>query len=146
MVIESGDTGHKHMCLDKFLKLVYPVSIYMYIETGWRITSVKFLLPFSLDSITILKFATILPDTSRPPNMCYCGKCFDNNLEMAAHNSEVHEDGYTCGYEGGTGPILPVALYPNSSSSEGPHVVHVYLENKVAWFPPFTVLVFELTP
>ena len=33
--------------------------------------------------------------------MCYCGKCFDNNLEVAAHNSETHKDGYTCRYEEG---------------------------------------------
>ena len=33
--------------------------------------------------------------------MCYCGKNFDNSLEVAAHNAEFHKDGYTCGYEGG---------------------------------------------
>ena len=33
--------------------------------------------------------------------MCYCGKNFDNSLEVAAHNAESHKDGYTCGYEGG---------------------------------------------
>ena len=67
-----------------FLKPAHLVSIF--------ITSVKFLLPLSLDSMTILKFATILTDTSRPPNMCYCGKNFDNSLEVAAHNAESHKD------------------------------------------------------
>ena len=85
----------------KFVKVVYLVPIHVYTDTSWRITGVKFLLPFSPDSITILKFATILPDTSKPPNMCYCGKCFDNNLEVAAHNSESHKDGNTHRYEGG---------------------------------------------
>ena len=44
------------------------------------------------------------------------------------------------------GWCLPVALCPNTSSSEGPYAVHAYLENKVIRFPPFTVLVFELAP
>ena len=64
------------------------------------ITSVKFLQPVSLDSITILKFATILPDTSRPPNLCYCGKAFDNILEVTTHDTEAHKNGYKCAYEG----------------------------------------------
>ena len=41
---------------------------------------------------------------------------------------------------------LPVASCRNSSSSEWLHAVHACLENKVVRFPPFTVLVFELTP
>ena len=82
---------------------VNPVSIFVYIDISWKITSVKFLQPVSLDSIIVLKFATILPDTSRPPNMCYCGKAFDNVLEVAAHDTEAHKNGYKCGYEGGTG-------------------------------------------
>ena len=41
---------------------------------------------------------------------------------------------------------LPVALRPNSSSVEGPHVMHVYLENKVIRFPPFTILLFKVAP
>ena len=53
----------------KFLNAVNLVSICVYINISWKITSVKFLQPVSPDSITILKFATILPDTSRPPNM-----------------------------------------------------------------------------
>ena len=82
----------------------------MYIDTSWRITGVKFLLLFSPDLITILKFANILPDTSRPPNMCYCGKCFDNSLEVAAHNNESHKDGYTCRYEGEQDPYVTKAM------------------------------------
>ena len=39
---------------------------------------------------------------------------------------------------------LPVALCPNSSYVEGPHVVHAYLEDKVIRFPRFTVLVFKV--
>ena len=35
--------------------------------------------------------------------MCYCGKAFDNILEVAAHDTEAHKNGYKCGYEGGTG-------------------------------------------
>ena len=31
--------------------------------------------------------------------MCYCGKTFDNQLEVDAHNSEAHKEEYTCGYE-----------------------------------------------
>ena len=75
----------------KFLNPVNPVSICVYIDTSWKITGVKFLQPVSPDSITVLKFATILPDTSRPPNMCYCGKAFDNILEVAAHDTEAHK-------------------------------------------------------
>ena len=41
---------------------------------------------------------------------------------------------------------LPVASCPNSSPTEGPHVVHAYLENKVISFPPFTILVFKVAP
>ena len=79
----------------------------MYIDIGWTITGVKFLLPFSLDSITILKFATILTDTSRPPNMCYCGKNFDNSLEVAAHNAESHtEDTHVDMRGGGQDPSV----------------------------------------
>ena len=78
------------------------------------------MLPFSLDLITISKFSTVLPDTSRPPNMCYCGKSFDNNLEVVAHNSESHKDGYTCGYEGGTGPTCN-----KSSGDKGKMWIHV---------------------
>ena len=89
----------------KFLNPVNLVSIYVYIDTGWMITGVKFLQPVSPDSITISKFTTILPDTSRPPNMCYCGKTFDNILEVAAHDTEAHKNGYKYAYEGGTGVI-----------------------------------------
>ena len=71
----------------------------MYIDTGWMITGIKFLQLVSPDSITILKFATILPDTSRPPNMCYCGKTFHNVLEVAAHDTEAHKKGYKCAYK-----------------------------------------------
>ena len=63
------------------------------------ITGVKFLQLVSPDSITVLKFAAILPDTSRPPNMCYCGKTFDNVLEVAAHDTEAHKKGYKCEYK-----------------------------------------------
>ena len=47
MVIESGDSGHKK-CVQikfsniKFLNLVKLTLIYVYIDTGWMITSVKF--------------------------------------------------------------------------------------------------------
>ena len=81
------------------------VSIYVYIDTGWMITGVKFLQLVSLDSITVLKFTTILPDTSRPPNMCYCGKAFDNILEVAAHDTQAHKSGYKCANKRGTGVI-----------------------------------------
>ena len=87
------------------MNLVNPVSIYVYIDTSWMITSVKFLQLVSPDSITILKFANILPDTSRPPNICCCGKAFGNVLEVAAHDTEAHKNGYKCAYEGGIGVI-----------------------------------------
>ena len=37
--------------------------------------------------------------------MRYCGESFDNSLEVAGHNAESHKEGYTCGYERGTGPL-----------------------------------------
>ena len=46
--------------------------------------------------------------------MSYCGKNFDNSLEVAAHNTESHKDGYTCGYKGGTGPLWDKSYVENS--------------------------------
>ena len=101
----------------------------MYIETGWRITGVKFLLPFSLDSITVLKFATILPDTSRPPNMCYCGKCFDNNYEVAAYNSKAHKKDTHVDIRGGRDPYVTKPMMIKAKCGDV-RTVHLKLFNK----------------
>ena len=77
-----------------------------------------------------MKSGTILPDTSRPPNMCYCWKSFDNNLELAAHNSESHKDGYTCGYEGGTGPTCDKSYDDKGKMWRHVCTVHLKLFNK----------------
>ena len=85
---------------------------------------------WSLDSITISKFATILLDTSRPPNMCYCGKAFVNVLEVAAHDTEAHKNGYKCGYEGGTGVICDKSYNEKGKCWKHVCIVHLKLFNK----------------
>ena len=94
------------------------------------ITSVKFLQLVSQDSITVLKFATILPDTSRPPNMCYCGEAFDNVLEVAAHDTEAHKNGYKYAYKGGTGVICDKSYNEKGKCWKHVHTVHLKLFNK----------------
>ena len=114
----------------RFLNPVNPVSIYVYIDTGWKITSVKFLQPVSQDSITISKFATILPDTSRPPDMCCCGKAFDYVLIVAAHDTKAHKNGYKCGYEVGTGVICDKSYNEKGKCWKHMRIVHLKLFNK----------------
>ena len=62
--------------------------------------------------------------------MCYCGKCFDNNLEVAAHNSAANKDGYTCRYEVGTGPICDKTYDDKGKMWRHAHTVHLKLFNK----------------
>ena len=65
--------------------------------------------------------------------MCYCGKCFDNSLEVAAHNGESHKDEYTSGYEGGQDPYVTKAMMINVEhvqNVEHVHTVHLKLFNK----------------
>ena len=61
--------------------------------------------------------------------MCYSGKAFDNILEVAAHDTEAHKNGYKCAYEGGIGVICDKS-YNEKGKIGNMCTVHLKLFNK----------------